>query len=60
MAAMSKRDPTRYAERHRQKGHQLVLEARAAREMSRSGAAEGPDAQAASTAADGPRGDGNR
>jgi hypothetical protein len=33
---MSKRDPARFAEINREKARQLILEARAAREMSRS------------------------
>jgi hypothetical protein len=61
MAAMTKRDPDRHAELHREKGRQLVAEARAAREMSRAGAsAQGPDAQAMSATAGGPRGDAAR
>jgi len=39
MPAMSKRDSARYAEIHREKGRQLILEARAARETTR---ASGP------------------
>jgi hypothetical protein len=50
MPAMSKRDPARYAEINREKARQLILEARAAREMSRS---SGPSQNAQASAAAG-------
>jgi hypothetical protein len=61
MAAMNKRDPDRYAELHRQKGRQLVAEARAAREMSRAGVgARAPDVPTHMAPDEEPRGDAAR